>query len=236
MEWILGILVLVLAATGIVVIYLSERINVFETLLGLNPKVTTEKLADHVTFGPNPFGDLNGEILWKAMAGESIDDPAIDVSDVDTHRPRYELVLTRHIEALIEDGRFDGRQGERSSPKSILRIPMLRGSVESFIPYVEASRLYEIGQEIETNPEKQDELVAEVDEIVDDLFGQVALERSRSFGASLLPQALDSEDEAPEDDDDIPDYTDEFPDASEFQDPKALPPGEDSAEDSESKS
>lgn len=235
MEWILGILVLVLAATAIVVIYLSERINVFETLLGLNPKVTTEKLADHVTFGPNPFGDLNGEILWKAMAGERIDDPAVDVSNVDTQRPRYELVLTRHIEALIEDGRFDGRQGERSSPKSTLRIPMLRGSVESFIPYVEAARLYEIGQEIETNPEKQDELVTEVDEIVDDLFGQVGLQRSRSFGASLIPQALDDDEATGDGDDDLPDYTDEV-DASEFQDAKALPPGEGSAEDSEAKS
>jgi hypothetical protein len=235
MEWILGLLVLALAVTAIIVIYLSERINVFETLLGLNPKVTTEKLADHVTFGPNPFGDLNGETLWKAMAGESIDDPDVDVSEVDTHRPRYELVLTRHIEALIEDGRFDGRQGERSAPKSTLRIPMLRGSVESFIPYVEAARLYEIGQEIETTPEKQDALVTEVDEIVDDLFGQVQLERSRSFGASLMPQVSDSE-EIPSEDDDIPDYTDEFPDASEFQDIQALPPSDDETSEVTSKS
>jgi hypothetical protein len=112
---------------------------------------------------------------------------------------------------------------------------MLRGSVESFIPYVEAARLYEIGQEIETNPEKQDELVTEVDEIVDDLFGQVSLERSRSFGASLIPQVLDDDEAAGDDDDDLPDYTDEV-DASEFQDPKALPPGEGSTDDSESKS
>ena len=227
MEWILGLLVLVLAATAIVVIYLSERINVFETLLGLHPKITTEKLADHVTFGPNPFGDLNGENLWKAMAGETIEDDEIEIGDVNAQRPRFELVLTRHIEALIEDGRFDGRQGERSAPKSLLRIPMLRGSVESFIPYVEAARLYEIGQEIETNPDKQEALVTEVDEIVDDLFVQVDLQRNRSFGASLLPQVAEESDSS--EDDDIPDFTDEFPDASELQEAKALPPGEGSA-------
>lgn len=227
MEWILGLLVLVLAATAVVVIYLSERINVFETLLGLHPKITTEKLADHVTFGPNPFGDLSGENLWKAMAGETIEDDEIEIGDVNAQRPRFELVLTRHIEALIEDGRFDGRQGERSAPKSLLRIPMLRGSVESFIPYVEAARLYEIGQEIETNPDKQEALVTEVDEIVDDLFVQVDLQRNRSFGASLLPQVAEESD--PSEDDDIPDFTDEFPDASELQDSKALPPGEGSA-------
>ncbi len=229
MELILGLLVLVLAATAIVVIYLSERINVFETLLGLNPKVTTEKLADHVTFGPNPFGDLNGENLWHAMAGEEIDDPDIEIGDLEALRPRFEHVLTRHIEALIEDGRFDARQNERSAAKSTLRIPMLRGSVESYIPYAEASRLYEIGQEIEAKPENQDALVAEVDEIVDDIFGQVELTRSRSFGASLLPQTEDPEAENPDEDDELPDYTDEFP---EFQDPEtpALPPTDDTTE------
>lgn len=229
MEWILGLLVLALAATAIVVIYLSERINVFETLLGLNPKVTTEKLADHVTFGPNPFGDLTGENLWKAMAGETIEDEDIEIGDLESMRPRYELVLTRHIEALIEDGRFDGRQGERSSPKSTLRIPMLRGSVESFIPYVEAARLYEIGQEIETDADKQAALVVEVDEIVDDLFAKVELTRTRSFGASLMPQTMDEAEST--DDDELPDYTDEFPDAPELQERPALPLGEESVDD-----
>ena len=37
-----------LAAVAIFVIYLSERITVFETLLGINPKLTGEKLAEHV--------------------------------------------------------------------------------------------------------------------------------------------------------------------------------------------
>ena len=77
MEWILGILILIVGGAAIVVIYLSERINIFETLLGLNPKVTSDKLAEHVTFGPNPFGDLSGENLWKAMAGEEIYDDNI---------------------------------------------------------------------------------------------------------------------------------------------------------------
>lgn len=225
MEWILGILVLVLGATAIIVIYLSERINVFETLLGLNPKVTTDKLAEHVTYGPNPFGDLNGENLWKAMIGEKIEDPEIEVGDLDKVRPRYEMVLSRHIESLIEDGRFDGRAKERSQPKSTMRIAMLRGSVESYIPYVEASRLYEIGQEIETKPEKADKLASEVDEIVDDLFEQVGLERSRSFGRALLPQIDDEDDNF----DDIPD-PDPEPETPENDETLALPPGEDKAD------
>jgi hypothetical protein len=218
MEWILGLLIIILGAAAVVVIYLSERITIFETLLGLNPKVTSDKLAEHVAFGPNPFGDLSGENLWKAMSGEDIEDENIEVNDVDALRPRYELVITRHIEMMLEDGRFDARAGERTAVKPLLRIPMLRGSVESFMPFTEASRLYEIGQEIESKPENAEKLAAEVDEIVDDLFKQVQLERKTSFGRVLLP-TLDSSDD--DDDDDL-----ELPDAPGLDGPLALPPGD----------
>jgi hypothetical protein len=226
MEWILGILILVLGGAAIIVIYLSERISIFETLLGLNPKVTSDKLAEHVAFGPNPFGDLSGENLWKAMSGEDIEDEEIEVGDVDSLRPRYELVITRHIEMMLEDGRFDARAGERTAVKPLLRIPMLRGSVESFMPFTEASRLYEIGQEVESKPENAEKLAAEVDEIVDDLFKKVQLERKNSFGRALLPMTENSG--AGEDDDDLDDL--ELPDAPGLDDPLALPPGDDGAD------
>lgn len=225
MEWILGILILVLGGAVIIVIYLSERISIFETLLGLNPKVTSDKLAEHVAFGPNPFGDLSGENLWKAMSGEDIDDENIEVGDVDSLRPRYELVITRHIEMMLEDGRFDARAGERTAVKPLLRIPMLRGSVESFMPFTEASRLYEIGQEVESKPENAEKLAAEVDEIVDDLFKKVQLERKNPFGRALLPMTENSG--TGEDDDDLDDL--ELPDAPDLDDPLALPPGDDDA-------
>ena len=225
MEWILGILILVLGGAAIIVIYLSERISIFETLLGLNPKVTSDKLAEHVAFGPNPFGDLSGENLWKAMSGEDIDDENIEVGDVDSLRPRYELVITRHIEMMLEDGRYDARAGERTAVKPLLRIPMLRGSVESFMPFTEASRLYEIGQEVESKPENAEKLAAEVDEIVDELFKKVQLERKTSFGRALLPMTENSG--AGEDDDDLDDL--ELPDAPGLDDPLALPHGDDDA-------
>ena len=223
MEWILGILILVLGGAAIVVIYLSERVNVFETLLGLNPKVTSDKLAEHVAFGPNPFGDLSGENLWKAMSGQDLENDEIDISDVDSLRPRYELVITRHIEMMLEDGRFDARAGERSAVKPLLRIPMLRGSVESFIPFTEASRLYEIGQEVESKPENAEKLAGEVDEIVDDLFKKVQLERTTSFGRALLPMQDNTTSE--ENFDDL-----ELPDAPDINESLALPPAEQDAD------
>jgi hypothetical protein len=223
MEWILGLFILILGGAVIIVIYLSERISIFETLLGLNPKVTSDKLAEHVAFGPNPFGDLSGENLWKAMSGEDIDDENIEVGDVDSLRPRYEVVITRHIEMMLEDGRFDARAGERTAVKPLLRIPMLRGSVESFMPFTEASRLYEIGQEVESKPENAEQLAEEVDEIVDDLFQKIQLERKTSFGRALLPATEDKDD-----DNDLDDL--ELPDAPGLEDQFALPPGEEEAD------
>jgi hypothetical protein len=188
MEWILGILIIILAVVAIFVIYLSERITVFETLLGINPKVTGEKLAEHVHFGPNPFGELSGKDLWNAMRGEELEDPEIivDPVDLDKKRSRYEFVLSKHLESLLEEGRFDARNGERSEAKAVLRIQMLRGSVESYIPFAEASRLYEIGQELEANPDKGEKLKVETGEIVDELFSQVGMTAPNTLVESML--------------------------------------------------
>jgi len=177
MEWILGVLIIILAVVAIFVIYLSERITVFETLLGINPKVTGEKLAEHVHFGPNPFGELSGKNLWHAMCGDELEDSDIivDPADLDRKRPRYEFVLSKHLESLLEEGRFDAQNGARSEAKATLRIQMLSGSVESYIPFAEASRLYEIGQELEANPDKTSKLKGETKEIVEDLFSKVGL-------------------------------------------------------------
>ena len=198
MEWILGVLIIILAAVAIFVIYLSERVTVFETLLGINPKVTGEKLAEHVNFGPNPFGELSGKDLWQAMCGEELENPDISVDPVelDKKRPRYEFVLSKHLESLLEEGRFDARNGERSDAKAVLRIQMLRGSVESYIPFAEASRLYEIGQELESNPEKSEKLKTEISEIVDEIFAKVGMDVPSTLIESILSMTYSvSEDE-----------------------------------------
>ena len=188
MEWILGILIIILGAVAVFVIYLSERVTVFETLLGINPKVTGEKLAEHVNFGPNPFGELSGKDLWDAMCGEELENSEIefDPADLDKKRPRYEFVLSKHLESFVEEGRFDARNGERSEAKAVLRIQMLRGSVESYIPFAEASRLYEIGQELETPTANLEKLKKETDEIVGEIFSKVSIEVPKTLVDSML--------------------------------------------------
>jgi hypothetical protein len=112
------------------------------------------------------------------MCGEKLDSPEIkfDPADLVKKRPRYEFVLSKHLESLLEEGRFDARNGERSEAKSVLRIQMLRGSVESYIPFAEASRLYEIGQELDAPTANIEDLKRETNEIVGEIFSKVNIE------------------------------------------------------------
>jgi len=87
---------------------------------------------------------------------------------------------------LLEEGRFDARNGERSEAKAVLRIQMLRGSVESYIPFAEASRLYEIGQELETPTANLEKLKKETDEIVGEIFSKVSIEVPKTLVDSML--------------------------------------------------
>ena len=122
--------------------------------------------------------------------------------DLDKKRPRYEFVLSKHLESLLEEGRFDARNGERSDAKAVLRIQMLRGSVESYIPFADASRLYEIGQELESNPEKSEKLKTETSEIVDEIFAKVGMDVPTTLIESMLSMTHSiSEDESNIDDD-----------------------------------
>jgi hypothetical protein len=90
------------------------------------------------------------------------------------------------LESLVEEGRFDARNGERSEAKAVLRIQMLRGSVESYIPFAEASRLYEIGQELETPTANLEKLKKETDEIVGEIFSKVSIEVPKTLVDSML--------------------------------------------------
>ena len=185
--------------------------TVFESLLVINPKFTGEKLAEHVNFGPNPFGELSGKDLWDAMCGEKLENSEIefDPADLDKKRPRYEFVLSKHLESLLEEGRFDARNGERSEAKAVLRIQMLRGSVESYIPFAEASRLYEIGQELETPTANIEKLKKETDEIVSEIFSKVSIEVPKDLLDSMLSMSQSIIESDADDLDDVGDPEDD---------------------------
>ena len=221
MEIFLLILIMTIGAACIYVVYLASRVWLLEKMSGISPKVTTETIDEYITHGPNPFGTLSGEKLWKAMSAETWSKAlGAKVEEIDGYRPRYKIVLTRHIESLFDEGRFDGQAGKRESASTLLRVPMLRGSVESFLPFAEAQRLYELGfQSATVDPKKRDNIADELDGLVAELFEVCHLAVEKPFSQFLLPVAGNSATAAEDDDDfgELPDLDDDAAEAASAQ-------------------
>jgi len=221
MEIFLLILIMTIGAACIYVVYLASRVWLLEKMSGISPKVTTETIDEYITHGPNPFGTLSGEKLWKAMSAETWSKAlGAKAEEIDGYRSRYKMVLTRHIESLFDEGRFDGQAGKRESASTLLRVPMLRGSAESFLPFAEAQRLYELGfQSATVDPKKRDNIADELDGLVAELFEVCHLAVEKPFSQFLLPVAGNSGTAAEDDDDfgELPDLDDDAAEAASAQ-------------------
>jgi hypothetical protein len=147
------------------------------------------------------FGGLTGKNLWDALIGVPM--PGWDQKRIATIRPRYDLVLQKHLELLFEDGKLDGREGFASPVRCDRMVPTLRGEVESWIPHEFASGIYRAGYAIATTAEEDREPIRQqIDMLGDALFTAVGLPPN-PLSAILMPQ-LDrpkpAEDEANEED------------------------------------
>jgi hypothetical protein len=147
------------------------------------------------------FGGLTGKNLWDALIGVPM--PGWDQKKIAAIRPRYDLVLQKHLELLFEDGKLDGREGFASPVRCDRMVPTLRGEVESWIPHEFASGIYRAGYAIATTPEEDREPIRQqIDILGDALFTAVGLPPN-SLSAILMPH-LDrpkpAEDEAGEED------------------------------------
>ena len=147
------------------------------------------------------FGGLTGKNLWDALIGVPM--PGWDQKKIAAIRPRYDLVLQKHLELLFEDGKLDGREGFASPVRCDRMVPTLRGEVESWIPHEFASGIYRAGYAIATTAEEDREPIRhQIDILGDALFTAVGLPPN-SLSAILMPH-LDrpkpAEDEAGEED------------------------------------
>ena len=96
------------------------------------------------------FGGLTGKNLWDALIGVPM--PGWDQKRLAAIRPRYDLVLQKHLELLFEDGKLDGREGFAMPIRCDRMVPTLRGEIESWIPHEFASGIYRAGYAIATTP------------------------------------------------------------------------------------
>ncbi len=132
------------------------------------------------------FGGLSGKNLWDALIG--IPMPGWDQKKIASLRPRYELVLQKHLELLFEDGKLDGREGLSMPVKCDRKVPTLRGEIESWIPHEFASGVYRAGYALATSADGDAELVRrQLDMLGQAIFSATGLP-PHPLSSILMPQ------------------------------------------------
>lgn len=132
------------------------------------------------------FGGLTGKNLWDAMIG--IPMPGWEPKRIAALRPRYELVLQKHLELLFEDGKLDGREGLSMPVRCDRQVPTLRGEIESWIPHEFASGIYRAGYALTTSADGDQEIVRrQVDMLGNAIFSAAGLP-PHPLSAILMPQ------------------------------------------------
>lgn len=161
MNTILLLLVFIgLVGVMLVAFFTMEKVNDIAT--GKSPSKPRFNAAD-------TLGGLSGKDLWDAMIGVPL--RGITPKEILSLKPRYEVVLQKHLEILFEEGQHDGREGFPMPVRCERVVPTLRGEVESWIPHEYASGIYKVGYALITEPdEDHDTLREKLDEIGDELF------------------------------------------------------------------
>ena len=137
--------------------------------------IQTGKSAQKPRFNPaDTFGGLSGRELWDAMLGVPM--RGINPKEIIPLKPRYEVVLQKHLEILFEEGQHDGREGFLMPVRCERIVPTLRGDIESWIPHEFAVGIYKVGYSLITEPDEDpDTLREQLDEIGDEIFSATGL-------------------------------------------------------------
>jgi len=163
---ILLLLILIgLVGTLLVMFFTLEKVD----------NIQTGKSAQKPRFNPaDTFGGLSGRELWDAMLGVPL--RGITAKDILPLKPRYEVVLQKHLEILFEEGQHDGREGFSMPVRCERVVPTLRGDVESWIPHQFAVGIYKVGYSLITEPDEDHQILREkLDEIGDEIFSATGL-------------------------------------------------------------
>ena len=144
--------------------------------------------------------NLTGKNLWDAMIG--VPSPGWSQKKLAELRPRYELVLQKHMELLFEDGKFDGKEGFSAPVRSDRMVTTLRGEVESWIPHEFASGLYNAGFQLVATPEVEEDIIREqVDMLGEAIYSAAGLPPqplSKLLMPPPRPERKKDEDDSPE--------------------------------------
>ena len=143
----LGIVVLVL------IIYLISRVNDLEAKAFSNQGTANPAEKKTENESQKVFGGLSGRQLWDEWV--SIANGGDDQYGIKGDRERFLALLELHVRSVIKTGMEHGAAGANEQPSNPLKIKMLRGEFESYLPSSQASRLYELGRELGASEDAQ---------------------------------------------------------------------------------
>jgi hypothetical protein len=173
----LGIILLIL------IIYLISRVNELEARAFSNQTTAaTEKKTENEP--QKVFAGLSGRELWDEWV--SMANGGDDQYGIKGDRDRFLALLELHIRSLIKTGVEHGASGTNEPPSNPLKIKMLRGEFESYLPSSQAGRLYTLGRELGASEDSAQKaaLVAALTETVD------AVSMGIDAGSSLVESAM----------------------------------------------
>ena len=133
----------------ILVIYLIDKVNAIEK----ETRQVMTSITDKAARAADPFKGLSSKALWDTMTGIGRSD--LDANAMAELRNLYQLVLSKHIEALYQEGFKDGLRGLEGEPKNTKQIVTSKGVVESWMPAPQANALYQCGVNASQNPEPE---------------------------------------------------------------------------------
>ena len=185
----LGIVLLIL------IIYLISRVNDLEAkaFSNLNAAASEKKTE---TEAQKIFAGLDGRQLWDEWVAMA--NGADDHYGIKDDRDRFLALLELHIRSLIKTGMEHGEMGKSELPSNPLKIKMLRGEFESYLPSSQAGRLYELGKELgaSEDPQQRAALGAALAETVDAI--SMGIDAGSSFVESAMRDVSESQTESEE--------------------------------------
>ena len=130
------------------------------------------------------FAGLSGRELWDEWV--SMANGGDDQYGIKGDRDRFLALLELHIRSLIKTGVEHGASGTNEPPSNPLKIKMLRGEFESYLPSSQAGRLYTLGRELGASEDSAQKasLVAALAETVD------AISMGIDAGSSFVESAM----------------------------------------------
>ena len=143
----LGIVLLIL------IIYLISRVNDLEAKAFSIQGTTNSAEKKSENESQKVFGGLSGRQLWDEWV--SIANGGDDQYGIKGDRERFLALLELHVRSVIKTGMEHGAAGANEQPSNPLKIKMLRGEFESYLPSSQASRLYELGRELGASEDAQ---------------------------------------------------------------------------------